>query len=155
MPPTTISRAAPSDLDDLLPLFAGYLDFYGQTFDDDAADPAEARQFLHDRLAREQSVLFLARRDGTAVGFTQLYPSFSSVSMQRVWILNDLFVATPARKIGVATALLETARQFAVETGALRLELVTGLENHSAQALYEKLGWQLDERYLSYVLNPY
>jgi len=31
------------------------------------------------------------------MGFAQLYPSFSSVSMKRLWILNDLFVSSEAR----------------------------------------------------------
>ena len=75
------------------------------------------------------------------VGFTQLYPAFSSVSASRVWILNDLLVLPEARRMGVARALLSSAAEFARADGALRLELETDHDNASAQALYRAMGW--------------
>ncbi len=141
-------RATTADLDRLVPLFEGYRQFYGET-----PDPALSRAFLADRLARDESVVFLAEEDGTAVGFTQLYPIFSSTRCRRLWLLNDLFVSPAARQQGTGRALLEAARAFAVETGAVGLELMTARTNSTAQRLYESLGWQLDEVYLHYELG--
>ena len=95
-------------------------------------------------LGRGETVIFLAYRgaDRGAVGFAQLYPTFSSVSMERLWILNSLFVAPEARKLGAGRALLEEARSFAVSTGASGMKLETASNNHAAQSLYESLGWQ-------------
>ncbi len=133
----TVARAALDDLDALAPLFDAYRVFYGR-----ASDRALARAFLQERLQRDESVIFIACGvAGDALGFTQLYPSFSSVSARRIWVLNDLFVAPAVRRGGVARALMERARAFAAETGALRLVLETAEDNRPAQALYEWLGY--------------
>jgi len=78
------SRATLDDLDGLAALFDAYRVFYRQ-----AADRALARAFIEERLQRGESVIFIARdAAGEAVGFTQLYPAFSSVSARRIWILK-------------------------------------------------------------------
>lgn len=136
-----IIRAEAAHIDQIAPLFDGYRQFYGQP-----ADLAIARQFVLDRLRNNESVVFLALQHDVAVGFIQLFPLFSSVAAGRIWLLNDLFVAPDARRQGVAEALLERAKQFAYETGALRVELATAHDN-PAQRLYERLGWQRDTGY--------
>lgn len=131
-----IARAAPADLAALAPLFDAYRVFYQQ-----ASDVEQARSFLEQRMRCGESVIFMARDAHNALGFTQLYPAFSSVSARRIWILNDLFVTAQARQTGVARALMAAARAFAAETGALRLVLETAEDNRAAQALYESLGY--------------
>ncbi len=142
------SRATLDDLDALASLFDGYRVFYKQR-----SDLALARTFIEERLQRDESVIFIARdgQNREALGFTQLYPMFSSVAARRIWVLNDLFVAATARKRGVARALMGCARDFAMEAGALRLILETAEDNHAAQALYESLGYVLEsgERHYS------
>ena len=143
-----IVRGGPNELDDLAPLFDGYRQFYGQR-----SDPAAARAFLRDRIERDESVIYVAYADGgVAAGFTQLYPSFSSVSLKRLWILNDLFVRSDIRRGGVGRALLERARQHAVETGAKGLVLNTAVTNEAAQTLYESCGWTKEDEFLQYNL---
>ncbi len=144
----SIIRATVEHLDLVAPLFDGYRQFYTQPSNLDGA-----RQFIKDRLIRHESVIFLALLDEEGVGFTQLYPSFSSVSMKRLWILNDLFVAPAGRRQGVGEALLERARQFAVEDGAKGLMLETALTNTTAQKLYERMGWTRDNEYCVYNLT--
>lgn len=134
-----IVKAGPEDAGLVAPLFDAYRVFYGQ-----ASDPELALEFVRERLAREQSEVFVALEGTEAVGFAQLYPSFSSVSARRVWILNDLFVAPGARGGGVGGALLEQVRSFAAETGAAELVLATAPDNAPAQRLYENSGWQRD-----------
>jgi GNAT superfamily N-acetyltransferase len=135
-----IRRARPADVDALAPLFDGYRQFYGQR-----SDVAAARAFLEQRLIREESVIFVAVAADEALGFTQLYPSFSSVSLRRLWILNDLFVRPDGRRGGVAKRLLERAREWAADTGAKGLALATAPTNAAARALYESCGWRPDE----------
>jgi GNAT superfamily N-acetyltransferase len=130
------------------PLFDAYRQFYRQP-----SDLAGASAFLRQRIERKESVVFLAVLDGAAVGFTQLYPCFSSTSMRPLWILNDLFVVPEARRRGVAKALMERARQLALETSAESLALETAVDNHNAQKLYEQLGWVRDEEYFRYALR--
>jgi GNAT superfamily N-acetyltransferase len=145
----TLRRAAEADLPALLPLFAGYLRFYGRPVDE-----AKVAAFLGERLRREESVVFMAWTGERAVGFVQLYPAFASLSQARSWILNDLFVAPGARGGGVARALMGAARQLGRDTGAVELFLQTAHDNLSAQRLYRSLGWTLDEQFRVYTLDP-
>ena len=138
-------RAELDDLDALVPLFDGYRRFYEQP-----SDVAGARAFLGERIKRNESVIFLAVADGTIVGFTQLYPLFFSVSMERLWLLNDLFVAADARRTGAGRALLERAERHAREMGAKGLTLTTGNANLTAQRLYESCGWTRDTEFTHY-----
>ena len=137
---TNIRRATLEDLDLIAPLFDGYRRFYGQ-----AADIPRAKAFLRERLERNESTILLAMRDGTAAGFTQLYPLFSSVRTARLWLLNDLFVAEHARRGGVARALLDAAVAFAREQGAAGVMLETMRDNAPARALYRAAGWHEDD----------
>jgi GNAT superfamily N-acetyltransferase len=95
-------------------------------------------------------VIFAVVEAGRALGFTQLYPAFSSVSMRPVWILNDLYVAEDARRRGVGAQLLRAARDHAMKTGAARLALSTAVTNTQAQALYERDGWRRDTAFYHY-----
>jgi ribosomal protein S18 acetylase RimI-like enzyme len=143
-----VRRATVADLDRIAPLFDAYRQFYGQAHDLDLA-----REFLRERLEQDQSVIFLALdRNGSAAGFTQLYPSFSSASAKRIFILNDLFVDPAARRSGVGRVLLQAAADFGRSAGAARLTLSTAHTNRSAQSLYEANGWLRDEIFRSYNL---
>lgn len=142
-----ILKATPADVGDAAPLFDAYRQFYGKPSDLEAA-----RRFLFARLSKAESVLFIARVGGRVAGFVNLYPIFSSVNLTRQWILNDLFVAPEARKLGVGGALMERARQLAEATQANGLALETAIDNQAAQKLYESLGWKRDEEFYRYFL---
>jgi len=141
----SVRQAALSDLEALELLFDGYRQFYGRS-----SDVPAAREFLKARFNHGESVLFIAFEDDTPVGFTQLYPSFSSVSLARIFILNDLFVVESARRKSVATKLLSATVDFADAQGAVRVTLSTATSNATAQALYQSAGWQRDEQFFVY-----
>lgn len=145
-----VTQADVQDLDDLAAVFNEYRIFYGKP-----SDVQKARQFLAERIERKESTVFLARMEEsrTIAGFTQLYPLFSSLSMKRIWLLNDLFVVEDFRQQGIAQALLDKAKQHARLTGALGIELATGLDNTRAQRLYERNGYVKDEEYFHYFLD--
>lgn len=134
-----VITASSDHLRELVPLFDGYRIFYRQASNQDAV-----KNFLEERFQKKDSVIFIALDDeGNGLGFTQLYPSFSSVFMQRVYILNDLFVSEKARGQGIGEALIEYAKQFAREMGSKGLTLETAIDNPS-QNLYKRLGWVKD-----------
>lgn len=154
------------DIEMVARLFDAYRQFYGL-----APDFNLARHFIGERLVKNESVIFLAvdsaaqlavpqvdsltrdstvdrstmRQAGGALGFVQLFPSFSSLKAQRLWVLNDLFVAPEGRGKGVGRALMDRARRHAEETGACRLTLETMHDNHVAKSLYLSLGYERDE----------
>jgi ribosomal protein S18 acetylase RimI-like enzyme len=138
----TVERAEVTNVDIIAPLFDAYRQFYKQ-----APGLEAARSFIREKLKNDESVIFLAYVDGEAAGFTQLYPVFSSVSMCRSWILNDLFVDPGFRKQGVGEALLDRAKTYAAEARANGLVLETAHDNFTAQSLYEKNGWKRSQHY--------
>ncbi len=143
----TIRQATVHDVEQLVPLFDAYRQFYGRT-----SDAAAARTFLLARFSNRESTLFIAHQGERAIGFAQLYPSFSSVSLARIFILNDLFAQEQARRAGVASSLLSATASFAVSLGAVRLSLSTALTNDAAQALYRSAGWNRDQQFSVYHL---
>jgi GNAT superfamily N-acetyltransferase len=141
-----VRRATSEDIERIAPLFDAYRQFYGQP-------PALnlAREFLLERFERGESTVLLADDErGRAVGFAQLFPTFSSVALARSFILNDLFVAPEARRLGVARALLRSAVAFGQGQRAVRITLSTHVDNAAAQALYVKAGWALQTDYQVY-----
>ncbi len=135
----TIIQATIDHLNDLIPLFDGYRVFYRQK-----SDIRAVKEFLYKRLATQDTIIYLAYTNNKAVGFSQLFPSFSSVSMQPLYILNDLYVDKNYRKQGIGVALLNKAKQLCKEKNYKGLALQTE-KNNPAQHLYESLGWKKDK----------
>ena len=140
----SIERAELRHVAEIAPLFDAYRRFYGQP------DDSRARSFLEERVAHEESVVLIARLQDAAIGFCQLYPCFASVSLTRMFVLYDLFVAPEARRHGAAAALLRAAVDYAAEEGAGQLMLQTGVANLPAQRLYEREGWVRDNDFYVY-----
>ncbi len=140
-----IRRATLLDLDQLVILFEAYRVWYRKE-----ADPEKARQFLKERLILKDSVILLALHEGQAVGFTQLYPSFSSTRMARLWILNDLFITESHRGHKHSTLLIDAVKTHCKETDGCGILLETEVSNTIGNKLYLKTGFQLEENNFYY-----
>lgn len=140
-----IERAGPRDLPLLAPLFDAYRQFYDQP-----ADLPLAERFLHDRLARDESLVWLAWQGAQAIGFCQCYPTFCTVAAAPIFVLYDLYVLPSARGLGAARALMQTAVDEARARGSVRLDLSTAKSNGPAQSLYASLGWLRDDEFFVY-----
>jgi ribosomal protein S18 acetylase RimI-like enzyme len=144
-----IIEADKNHVDLIAPLFDAYRQFYELP-----SNLSGATKYIFERLSKGESRIFVALdHAGKALGFTQLYPTFESLNMRNRWVLYDLFVEPTARKMGVARALMERAKQLAKETGAVYVELDTARDNTKAQALYESLGYERDNLFYHYVLD--
>ncbi len=140
-----IIRATLNHLDELTPLVDAYRQFYKQPSDINAV-----RSYLQERLTNNECVVFIAFDNDKALGFTLLYHHWTTVALGHVWLLNDLFTKLEARRTGVAEALLNQAANFAKADGAKRIWLRTAVDNFTAQALYEKVGYKRDEQFYRY-----
>ncbi|MGY8967108.1 MAG: GNAT family N-acetyltransferase [Flavobacteriales bacterium] len=146
----TLIQANLNHLDDLAVLFDAYRVFYKKETDLDAA-----KKFLRERLANDQSVIFMVYNDSRAVGFTQLYPVFSSVNMAAVWLLNDLFVDPVYRGKKIGKQLLEAAQNHCTASGAKGVSLETEQTNVVGNKLYPIMGFEKDtEHNFYYWENP-
>ncbi|MGG3504914.1 GNAT family N-acetyltransferase [Paenibacillus lautus] len=147
-----IYQAELKDLDKAAALFNQYRQFYKREDDLNGAE-----EYIRERLTRGDSVMYLADYNsrGTLVtaGFLQLYPSFSSLAMSRLWILNDLYVDSEYRGLGIGRKLLHQAQAHALQTGAKGLTLSTQLHNVTAQQLYASAGYVQDEEFAYYYLD--
>jgi ribosomal protein S18 acetylase RimI-like enzyme len=136
-----IITATLDHLNDLVPLFDAYSVFYQQP-----SDPQQARVFLSERFLLRENVVFLAYTDDDrAIGFTQLYPTFSSVYKQREWLLSDLYVLPNERGKRIGEKLIERSLDHARISGARGVRLETAHTNSSGQKLYERMGFIRDD----------
>ena len=139
-----------------LSLIVGLFDEYRQHHAQ-PPNPEGSRVFLAERLeCRDSTIFFASEGSGSfqrALGFTQLYPSYSSVWMKRVWILSDLFVLPDFRRRGVAKALHDRARQLALETRASGLVFSGPLDNDAVRHFTEALGYRCDGKAREFLLR--
>lgn len=141
-----VRRASSRDVKAACELFGGYLEFYGVD-----ADRRRVRSFLSARLAGRDSLILLAEvAPRKPVGFAQIYPSFSSLSLAPTWIMNDLYVLTPARRSGVARALIGGCLVRAEKAGVTSIELKTARSNAPARSLYEIVGFERETDFICY-----
>jgi ribosomal protein S18 acetylase RimI-like enzyme len=140
-----VRRAGLADLSMLLPLVSDYRRFYEQE-----SDAERERAFMVSHLTRATSVVFVAAEQDQAIGFVQMFPTFSTVCLGEVLVLEDLYVAANARRRGAATKLLAAALGYAREIGAVEIVLETANDNADAQALYERTGWTREGRFRKY-----
>ncbi len=145
-----IRKAEIQDLEDLSLIFNEYRIFYKKP-----SDPMGAKEFLLDRFVNFQSHIFLAinKETNLIVGFTQLYPTFSSLSMGRAVILNDLYVREEFRRLGIAKSLLQSVKNYATLSNLKYIELSTAITNKKAQSLYESFGFERETEFYHYSLN--
>ena len=134
-----------SDFDKVAELFDQYRQFYKQQSDKEAA-----KVFLDNRLKNKEIMIFTAHLDTNIVGFTNIYPTFSSVQMKPAWTLNDLYVHKDFRRTGIAEALIQHVQGLAKEKNISHLQLETAPDNKAAQAFYKQTGWQQSEFYTYY-----
>lgn len=140
-----IIRAQLEHADLIAPLFDSYRQFYKA-----APDLEASREFIHQRLTNNESIIFLALDDDKAIGFVQLYPLFASVYLKPLWLLNDIYVHEDARGQGAGEALMKEAEDFASDSNSRGLFLRTATDNFPAQRLYERCGWVRDEKFYRY-----
>ncbi|MGF6354443.1 ribosomal protein S18 acetylase RimI-like enzyme [Paenibacillus sp. 4624] len=149
-----IRQANPNDISEVSRLFNEYRMFYGQHSDLEAAT-----SFIKERMSKQESMIFIAacnegsKMPDTAMGLVQIYPSYSSVSMGPIWILNDLFVDSKYRKQGIARKLMQAVMKQAKKQQILRIVLSTAISNQQAQALYESEGYTQDQSFMYYECN--
>ena len=132
-------KATKLDIKDLSKLFDKYRIFY-----ENKTDVETAEKFLNERLQNGDSEIFVAENEESKiVGFIQLYPIFSSTRMQKLWLLNDLFVDENYRGKGVSVLLINESKKLCKQTEACGLILETAKTNEIGNHFSHKTGFHL------------
>ena len=144
-----IKKATLKDIESIAPLFDAYRVFYRKK-----SDLEGASIFIEERISNKESIIYVAFSDGEAIGFTQLYPIFSSTRMKRVWLLNDLYVDKNHRGKGISKMLMEKSKQLAKDTNAAAVILETEKTNDVGNQLYPSAEFTLEDDVNHYYWEP-
>lgn len=138
----------PKDLSALLLLARQYLAFYHTKVDQE-----DLRKWAEYFLMHPQEGFFcLSEQDGQAIGFATVYLSWSTLSLGRIAVLNDLFITESWRGQGHGEKLFQFVASLTKDRGVVRLEWETTVGNKRAQALYAKMGGVVSD-ILTYTLT--
>jgi GNAT superfamily N-acetyltransferase len=135
-----IDRASAGDAPEIAALYDAYRQFFTAK-----EDVAASQRFLSERLGSGESVVFVARTDGIACGFVQLYPLWSSWYCARIWFLSDLYVSENVRRHGIGRRLIERVKAFAGETHASSVMVELPLREPHLRDFYARLGFHEDD----------
>lgn len=140
-----IRQATIHDLPNLVPIFDSYRSYFKQP-----KNPAEVERFLFEKFDHLESVIFIAEKNSEVIGFAQLYPVFSSLSLKRAWLLNDFFISEEYRYCGIGKELFRKVKEFASLTKAKGIELSVEHSNTKAWEFWEKQGFIKDDEFRYY-----
>jgi GNAT superfamily N-acetyltransferase len=144
-----IRRAALTDVEALVPLVEAH-----RKFREAAPDPVGTQTFLHERISRDETVIFVAFEGASMVGFTQIYRTYSTTLLAPVYLINELWVLPHLRKNGLGTELEAAAIEHARQAGAVRLTMATVTGDAIPQSVYAAAGWLRDHRLQTYHFHP-
>jgi len=145
-----IRKANIQDLDQLTNLFDQYVVFYKKP-----SNYKKHYTYLKERLENNEATVFVATDDKNPeniIGFALIYITFSSLELNKILILNDIFVDSSARKNGIGEKLIQETIAFAKEIGSNDIRLRTAKNNTVAQKLYHKMGFVREDFLYSYDL---
>lgn len=116
-------------------LFSAYGVFYETSFDEHTLSGVFS--WLMDEGHPEKC--FVAESDGVVVGFAHLQRQVDTFTAGPGWFLDDLFVNPAHRGQGIARALINHLKDYALAHGGGTLRWITAADNHTAQCLYDQI----------------
>lgn len=143
MPPT-VRTAGRADLELLLPMVEQFQDFERIPFDAVAARRGLARLLEDPRLGE----VFLAERDGNAIGYAILTYGYDLEFGGMDGYLTDLFLIEPERDRGIGRWLLGKVEEAAVGAGVRAIHLLVAPSNQRAHHVYYRAGFRASPRLL-------
>ena len=135
----TIRPVLRTDYAQWLPLWQGYNRFYGRF--DATALPAAITQSTWARFfdVYEPVHALVAEKDGQLLGLAHYLFHRSTIMLEPVCYLQDLYTGEAARGQGVGRALIEALYERARGAGLSRVYWLTHESNATARKLYDRM----------------
>jgi ribosomal protein S18 acetylase RimI-like enzyme len=146
-----IRKATITDLNQLTNLFDQYVVFYKKP-----SNLEKHYSYLKERLENNEATIFVSFDEvnqDKINGFALIYVTFSSLALNKILILNDLFVDSSIRKNGIGEKLILKTVELAKELESNVIRLRTAKNNTAAQGLYHKMGFIREDYLYSYDLT--
>lgn len=105
-------------------------------------------------MKRKESLIYVAQNEDQLIGFCQNYWQFSSVSMNQMVVLNDLYVIREYRNKGIGKLLIDQVKSYCTKHGYKGVQLETGFNNEPGNHLYVKEGFKLAPYHTYFWKNP-
>jgi GNAT superfamily N-acetyltransferase len=140
-----VRQATIKDLPKIVPIFDSYREYFKQQ-----KNPLKVESFLFEKFVHLESVIFIAEQESEVIGFAQLYPIFSSLSLERVWLLNDFYISEEYRNNGIGKQLFAKVKEFTLLTKSKGIELSVEHTNRKAWQFWEKQGFRIDDEFRFY-----
>lgn len=135
-----------------LSIIASQFDSYRQEYEK-PSDLNACYTFLEDRFVNNEFVMIIAVKENNCIGFIQIYPTFSSISLKKLWVLTDLYVTPSHRKMGIAKQLIHKSKELAQDPDSVGIVIESRISSQSAQRLYDAVGFKKDGEHLYYYLE--
>ena len=136
-----IQKLSLKNLTDMNDMFSLYQEFY--EIDEKNIDKESNINFFKEILKNYNSgQMFVSYIDWEPVGMITLYYTYSSLSKQKVWILNDLYLLDKYRGKWYWKEMIKYSMNFFKEQWIKKMTLETHTDNIWAQKLYDSLGWE-------------
>jgi ribosomal protein S18 acetylase RimI-like enzyme len=140
-----VRQATIKDLPKIVPIFDSYREYFKQQ-----KNPLKVESFLFEKFVHLESVIFIAEQESEVIGFAQLYPIFSSLSLERVCLLNDFYISEEYRNNGIGKQLFAKVKEFTLLTKSKGIELSVEHTNRKAWQFWEKQGFRIDDEFRFY-----
>jgi len=136
-----IRKAVPEDLENLLPLLAGFSKESGTNFSQEHLISG-----LQPLLNNEQlGLVFVAELEGHLVGYAVIGWGWGIESGGREALIDEVFVLEANRNQGIGAKILTTAIESLKKHDTKAVFLETEVQNPNSRKLYQNLGFDTED----------
>lgn len=140
-----VRKATNNDIPAIAQLYREQFREMAKLIPDFIKEGEQSIEFLEKTISDDDSDILVYENDDTVVGFILLQakerPDFDFIIPGKYCYIMDIIVTEAHRNKGFATALMNSAKDWAKEQSCNLINLDVLVNNHGAIKLYEKLGF--------------
>ena len=99
-------------------------------------------QIIDGLKVQENYLGFLTQYNGSYISLANCFVGFSTFKAKQLINIHDFIVSPEHRKLGVGKFMLENIAEYGVQHEFCKITLEVRYDNHGAQRLYKRLGFE-------------